>query len=104
MSLWGSFSKKKFSKKILNLRTIDYYCVMSNIKFKSIDQDQVLSLHSQGYSLKDISVKLSTTEYLVNKILNLHGLQGISNGCKIDRLRTNIKILLVHTKITINYL
>ena len=60
---------------------------MSNIKFKSINQDQVLRLHSEGNCLKDITVKLSTTEYIVNKILKLNGLHAIKNGSKIDRLK-----------------
>jgi hypothetical protein len=60
---------------------------MANIKFKSIDQDEVLKLHYEGNCLRDISVRLSTTEYIIKKILELNGLSGINNGTKTDRLK-----------------
>jgi hypothetical protein len=44
----------------------------------------VLRLHSKHYTINDICLELRTTEYIIEKILKLHGLKG---GTKLDRLK-----------------
>ena len=58
--------------------------IQYNTKWKTIDQNKVLSLHSKHYTINDICLELRTTEYVINKILKLHGLKG---GTKLDRLK-----------------
>jgi len=60
---------------------------MSNIKFNRINQDEVLRLNSNQLTIKQISIELGTTEYIIEKILKQHGLKGKLNGTKIDRLK-----------------
>jgi hypothetical protein len=58
--------------------------IQYNTKWTTIDQNEVLKLHSNHYTINDICLQLRTTEHIVNKILKLHGLKG---GTKIDRLK-----------------
>jgi hypothetical protein len=55
-----------------------------NSKSTKVDQKEVLRLHSNHYTIKDICTQLETTEHVVIKILKLNGLKG---GTKIDRLK-----------------
>ena len=43
--------------------------IQYNTKWKTIDQNKVLSLHSKHYTINDICLELRTTEYVINKIL-----------------------------------
>jgi hypothetical protein len=58
--------------------------IQYNTKWKTIDQNEVLRLHSKHYTINDICLQLRTTEYIIEKILKLHGLKG---GTKLDRLK-----------------
>ena len=58
--------------------------IQYNTKWKTIDQNEVLRLHSKHYTINDICLELRTTEYVIDKILKLHGLKG---GTKLDRLK-----------------
>jgi hypothetical protein len=58
--------------------------IQYNTKWTTVDQNEVLKLHSNHYTINDICLQLRTTEHIVNKILKLHGLKG---GTKIDRLK-----------------
>lgn len=58
--------------------------VQYNTKWTTVDQNEVLRLHSKQYTINDICLQLRTTEYVIDKILKLHGLKG---GTKLDRLK-----------------
>jgi len=53
-------------------------------KWTTVDQNEVLKLWSKKYTINDISKELITSEYVIEKILKLHGLKC---GTKIDRLK-----------------
>jgi hypothetical protein len=55
-----------------------------NTKWAKVNQEEVIRLHSNNHTINDICLELRTTEYVVNKILNLNGLKG---GTKVDRLK-----------------
>lgn len=55
-----------------------------NSKSAKVDHKEVLRLHSNHYTIKDICEQLGITEHVVNKILKSNGLRG---GTKIDRLK-----------------
>lgn len=58
--------------------------IQYNTKWTKVNQEEVIRLHSDNYTINDICLELKTTEYVVNKILKLNGLKG---GTKIDRLK-----------------
>lgn len=51
---------------------------------KKVDSDEVLKLHSMGYSMEEVCLRLTTTEYYVYKILKSNGLRF---GTKVERLK-----------------
>lgn len=53
-------------------------------KYVKINEDDVLNLHINNFSIDDICSKLNATRYVVEKILNS---RGIKLGTKVDRLK-----------------
>jgi hypothetical protein len=76
--------------------------IQYNTKWTKINHEEVLKLHSMNYTVNEICLQLRTTEHVVNKILNLHGIKG---GTKIDRLKDKYQDIIEsyqkHGKLTI---
>lgn len=63
-----------------------YISIMENIqyKFTKVNQEEVVRLYNNNYTILEICIELKTTEYIVYKILKLNGLKS---GTKVDRLK-----------------